>query len=219
MAGRLSFASMAVAGAVALAGCSGSQPSESDQALRQPITIALNLNDPAKSEGSLVIGDQTTPFQVGYGRHGVTCAGTRFEEGYTPLGRFKVNAILSNDQFVMDPALIKQSGKSEAELKATLFKTMNAIDFKGDGEVGEYGIGYISLAPIDSVKQPFKFNVYDGKFRWYSFAIHGSNNEARIGEKVTGGCLNVKAPILKTLLNTVQLGDEVIVNANGPCTP
>ena len=62
-------------------------------------------------------------------------------------------------------------------------------------------------------------NVYDGKFRWYSFAIHGSNNEARIGEKVTGGCLNVKAPILKTLLNTVQLGDEVIVNANGPCTP
>jgi len=210
---------MAVAGAVALAGCSGSQPSGSDQGLRQPITIALNLNDPAKSEGSLVIGDQTTPFQVGYGRHGVTCAGTRFEEGYTPLGRFKVNAILSNDQFVMDPALIKQSGKSEAELKATLFKNMNAIDFKGDGEVGEYGIGYISLAPIDSVKQPFKFNVYDGKFRWYSFAIHGSNNEARIGEKVTGGCLNVKAPILKTLLNTVQLGDEVIVNANGPCTP
>ena len=219
MAGRLSFASMAVACAVALVGCSGSQRSESDQALSQPITIALNLNDPAKSEGSLVIGDQTTPFQVGYGRHGVTCAGTRFEEGYTPLGRFKVNAILSNDQFVMDPALIKQSGKSEAELKATLFKNMNAIDFKGDGEVGEYGIGYISLAPIDSVKQPFKFNVYDGKFRWYSFAIHGSNNEARIGEKVTGGCLNVKAPILKTLLNTVQLGDEVIVNANGPCTP
>ena len=149
---------MAVAGAVALAGCSGSQPSESDQALRQPITIALNLNDPAKSEGSLVIGDQTTPFQVGYGRHGVTCAGTRFEEGYTPLGRFKVNAILSNDQFVMDPALIKQSGKSEAELKATLFKNMNAIDFKGDGEVGEYGIGYISLAPIDSVKQPMPYS-------------------------------------------------------------
>ena len=210
---------MAVACAVALAGCSGSQPSESDQALSQPITIALNLNDPAKSEGSLVIGDQTTPFQVGFGRHGVTCAGTRFEEGYTPLGRFKVNAILSNDQFVMDPALIKQSGKSEAELKTTLFKNMNAIDFSGDGETGEYGIGYISLAPIDSVKQPFKFNTYDGKFRWYSFAIHGSNNESRIGEKVTGGCLNVKAPILKTLLNTVQLGDEVIVNANGPCTP
>ena len=220
MAGRLSFALITVS--LALAGCSGLQQSQSDlseQSLREPITIALNLNDPAKSEGSLVIGDQTTSFQVGSGRYGVTCAGTRFEEGYTPLGRFQVNAILSNDQFVMDPALIQQSGKSEAELKATLFKNMNAIDFKGDGEVGEYGLGYISLAPIDSVQQPFQFNVYDGKFRWYSFAIHGSNNEARIGETVTGGCLNVKAPILKTLLKTVQLGDEVIVSANGPCIP
>ena len=219
MAGRWSLASIALA--LALAGCGGLQPpeAEADKTIRQPITIALDLNDPAGSEGTLVTGDQSTSFQVGYGRHGVTCAGTRFEEGYTPLGRFQVNAILSNDQFVMDPALIQQSGKSEAELKTTLFNNMNAIDFKGDGEVGEYGIGYISLAPIDSVKQPFRFNVYDGKFRWYSFAIHGSNNEARIGEKVTGGCINVKAPILKTLLNTVQLGDEVIVTANGPCTP
>ena len=130
-----------------------------------------------------------------------------------------MNAILSKDQFVMDPKLVKQSGKSEAELKATLFKNMNAIDFSGDGEVGEYGIGYISLEPIDSVEQPFKFNVYDGKFRWYSFAIHGSNNEQRIGKKVTGGCLNVNEPVLKQLLSTLKLGDEVVVTANGPCTP
>lgn len=210
-----------IALALALSGCGGSPKTTATGAPRvtAPITIEIDQAIPAKSKGVMVRGDERTTFQVGFGRLGVTCAKTRFEEGYTPLGRFKVNAILSNDQFVMDPALIKQSGKSEAELKATLFKNMNAIDFKGDGEVGEYGIGYISLAPIDSVKQPFKFNVYDGKFRWYSFAIHGSNNEARIGEKVTGGCLNVKAPILKTLLNTVQLGDEVIVNANGPCTP
>lgn len=50
-------------------------------------------------------------------------------------------------------------------------------------------------------------------------ACHGSNNETRIGEKVTSGCLNVKEPILKTLLNTVKLGDVVVVTANGPCTP
>jgi hypothetical protein len=149
----------------------------------------------------------------------VTCAGSRFEEGYTPLGRFKVNAILSNDRFEMEPALIKQSGKSEAELKASLFKSMNAIDFSGDGEVGEYGIGYVSLAPVNSVKQPFKFNTYEGKFRWYSFAIHGNNNDQRIGQKVTGGCVNVAEPVLKTLLSSVQLGDEVEVTANGPCTP
>jgi hypothetical protein len=209
-----------------LAGCGGRDDTKpgggsgSAESLDGPIRIAIDLNDPAQSKGTLVRGKQPTSFQVGYGRYGVTCAGSRFEEGYTPLGRFKVNAILSEDQFVMAPQLIKQSGKSEAELKAILFKNMNAIDFSGDGEVGEYGIGYISLEPVDSVKQPFRFNTYDGKFRWYSFAIHGSNNEARIGEKVTGGCLNVKEPILKTLLKTVKLGDEVIVTADhGPCTP
>jgi lipoprotein-anchoring transpeptidase ErfK/SrfK len=69
------------------------------------------------------------------------------------------------------------------------------------------------------VKQPFKFNTYDGKFRWYSFAIHGSNNDQRIGQKVTGGCLNVAEPTLKTILGSVKLGDEVVVSANGPCTP
>ena len=211
--------------AVLLVGCgwgnrqTSGKGSDRAESLAGPIKIAIDLKDPARSEGTFLLGDQATDFQVGYGRYGVTCAGTRFEEGYTPLGRFRVNAILSDDQFVMDPALIARSGRPEEELRSTLFANMNAIDFKGDGEVGEYGIGYISLAPIDSVEQPFTFNVYDGKFRWYSFAIHGSNNEARVGEKVTGGCLNVKEPVLRTLLSSVGLGDEVIVTANGPCTP
>ncbi len=211
--------------AVVLVGCGWGESrtsgngSDRAESLSGPIRIAVDLKDPARSGGTFNIGGQATDFQVGYGRYGVTCAGTRFEEGYTPLGRFRVNAILSDDQFVMDPALIARSGRPEEELRSTLFANMNAIDFKGDGEVGEYGIGYISLAPIDSVAQPFTFNVYDGKFRWYSFAIHGSNNEARVGEKVTGGCLNVKEPVLRTLLSSVKLGDEVIVTANGPCTP
>ncbi|MFO7628787.1 MAG: L,D-transpeptidase family protein [Prochlorococcaceae cyanobacterium] len=145
--------------------------------------------------------------------------GSRFEEGYTPLGRFRVNGILSDKQFVMEPALIAQSGKTEAELGTTLFKNMNAIDFSGDGETGEYGIGYVSLAPLSSVKQPFAFNTYNGKFRWYSFAIHGSNNDQRIGQQVTGGCVNVAEPVLQTLLDAVKLGQEVVISANGPCTP
>ena len=156
---------------------------------------------------------------MGFGRNGVTCAGTRFEEGYTPLGRFRVNGILSNDRFVMEPELIARSGKTEDELRASLFRNMNAIDFNGDGESGEYGLGYVSLAPVDSVKQPFEFNTYDGRFRWYSFAIHGSNNDQRIGQQVTGGCVNVAEPILKTLLQTVKLGDVVEVSADGPCKP
>ena len=171
------------------------------------------------SFGVLPRGEDRMVFQVGFGKHGVTCAGSRFEEGYTPLGRFRVNAILSDNRFEMEPALIAQSGKSDAELKRLLFRNMNAIDFNGDGQIGEYGMGFISLAPVNSVKQPFAFNTYGGRFRWYSFAIHGSNNDKRIGQKVTGGCVNVAQPVLKTLLATVKLGDEVEISANGPCTP
>ena len=217
---RRSLAGSLVGLALLLPGCGARKPAVKEaSALSGPIRIVLDLSTPAKSTAVLPLGKQSKVFQVGYGRYGVTCAGSRFEEGYTPLGRFRVNAILSKDQFVMDPKLIAVSGKSEAELKTSLFKSMNAIDFSGDGEVGEYGIGYISLAPIDSVKQPFSFNTYDGKFRWYSFAIHGSNNDKRIGQKVTGGCVNVAEPALKTLLSNVKLGDEVVITANGPCTP
>ena len=72
---------------------------------------------------------------------------------------------------------------------------------------------------MDSVNQPFAFNTYEGKFRWYSFAIHGSNNDERIGQKVTGGCVNVAEPALQALLSAVKLGDEVVISTNGPCTP
>jgi len=205
---------------LALTGCGHGQnakPLASGGA--ESIRIELDLNDPSKSFAVLRRDDQRQLFKVGYGRLGVTCPGTRFEEGYTPLGRFKVNAILTQKRFEMEPALIAQSGKTEAELRSTLFKNMNSIDFSGDGEAGEYGIGYVSLAPVNSVKQPFAFNRYDGTFRWYSFALHGSNNDQRIGQKVTGGCINLAQPALQTVLNTVKLGDEVVITANGPCTP
>ncbi|KMM16299.1 hypothetical protein SYNGFB01_11955 [Synechococcus sp. GFB01] len=205
---------------LALGGCGqSSAPRQQASGVTEPIRIELDLSDPSRSFGVLTRGKERTVFKVGFGRHGVTCAGSRFEEGYTPLGSFRVNAILSDGRFVMEPALIAQSGKSEAELRTTLFRNMNAIDFSGDGETGEYGIGYVSLAPVNSVKQPFAFNTYDGRFRWYSFAIHGSNNDQRIGQQVTGGCVNVAEPALRTLLAAVQLGDEVVISAKGPCTP
>ena len=204
---------------LALTGCAqGRDGKRAETSVTGPIKVNLDLKDPSMSFGVLPRGEDRLVFKVGAGRHGVTCAGSRFEEGYTPLGNFKVNAILSNGRFVMDPKLVAESGQSEAALKQTLFPSMNAIDFDGDGETGEYGIGYISLAPVASVKQPFGFNRYAGKFRWYSFAIHGSNNDNRIGQKVTGGCLNVAEPELKTLLGAVRLGDEVQITANGPCS-
>ena len=119
----------------------------------------------------------------------------------------------------MDPALVSQSGKSEDELRESLFTNMNSIDFKGDGETGEYGIGYISLAPLPATEQPFRFNTYDGIFRWYSFAIHGTNDESRIGKAVTGGCINAGKRTMGVLLDTVELGDEVVISSDSPCLP
>ena len=206
--------------ALGLSGCGlfqGQDPENKALDQTDAIRIVLDANQPDLSKG--VIYDPKAPlhFKVGFGRHGIACAGSTFQEGITPLGTFKVNAILSTTTFAMDPSLITKSGKSEAELRQNLFRDMNAIDFKGDGETGEYGLGYISLAPVENTDKPFSFNTYDGKFRWYSFAIHGTNNDSRVGKAVTGGCINVNQATLKILLNTLQLGDEVVISSDSPC--
>ena len=186
---------------------------------RRLVRIQLDAENPSASQGILEASGEAQPFPVGFGRLGLACAGTSFQDGLTPLGRFRVNAILSESDFAMEPDLVEQSGKSEAELKTSLFRNMSAIDFKGDGQSGEYGIGYISLAPVPASEQPFQFNTYNGKFRWYSFAIHGTNDERRVGQSVTGGCINVNQNTMKTLLGTLQLGDEVVISSDSPCQP
>ena len=205
---------------VSLVGCRSDTSSFlQDPQIREPIRIQLNGSNPAASEGVLDRAEGPLRFTVGHGRHGIGCEGTTFEEGVTPLGTFQVNAILSNDRFEMDPSLVEQSGKTEEELRETLFTNMNSIDFKGDGETGEYGTGYISLAPVPATDQPFRFNIYDGVFRWYSFAIHGTNDETRIGKAVTGGCINTGQLTMGVLLDTVELGDEVVISSDSPCLP
>ena len=213
--------SLALAGLlVSLVGCrSNDSLPQQDPQVREPIRIQLDGSNPAASEGVLDRAEGPLRFTVGHGRHGIGCEGTTFEEGVTPLGTFQVNAILSNDRFEMDPALVEQSGKSEEELRESLFTNMNSIDFKGDGETGEYGIGYISLAPVPATEQPFRFNTYDGVFRWYSFAIHGTNDESRIGKAVTGGCINAGKFTMGVLLETMELGDEVVISSDSPCLP
>ena len=213
--------SLALAGLLlSLVGCrsNNSLPQQNPQ-VRAPIRIQLDGSNPAASEGVLDRAEGPLRFTVGHGRHGIACEGTTFEEGVTPLGTFQVNAILSNDRFEMDPALVEQSGKSEEELRESLFTNMNSIDFKGDGETGEYGVGYISLAPVPATEQPFRFNTYDGVFRWYSFAIHGTNDESRIGKAVTGGCINAGKFTMGVLLETMELGDEVVISSDSPCLP
>ena len=205
---------------VSLVGCRSDTSSFlEDPQIREPIRIQLNGSNPIASEGVLDRAEGPLRFTVGHGRHGIGCEGTTFEEGVTPLGTFQVNAILSNDRFEMDPSLVEQSGKTEEELRETLFTNMNSIDFKGDGETGEYGTGYISLAPVPATDQPFRFNIYDGVFRWYSFAIHGTNDETRIGKAVTGGCINTGQLTMGVLLDTVELGDEVVISSDSPCLP
>ena len=182
-------------------------------------SIEINLNQvlPQESRGKTQSDGKEMVFDVGYGKNGVGCIGSTFEEGMTPLGTFKVNAIMSKDRFEMDENLIKKSLKTKNYLTKNLFNNMNSIDFKGDGEVGEYGSGYISLTPVPSTPQPFRFNEYDGIYRWYSFAIHGTNDETRIGQRVTGGCINMKNRDLDQLIKTINLGDEVHVTSNQPC--
>ena len=211
--------SLVLAGLVmTLSGCGSDQQSVlGEPKLLGSIRIQLDAGNPSASTGTVEIGDGPRQFKVGYGREGIACAGTTFQEGVTPLGTFRVNAILSDNDFAMEPELVALSGKSEDELRKTLFRNMNSIDFKGDGETGEYGIGYISLAPVPATEQPFRFNTYDGRFRWYSFAIHGTNEPSRVGKAVTGGCINVDQNTLRTLLETVKLGDEVVISSDGPC--
>ena len=64
-----------------------------------------------------------------------------------------------------------------------------------------------------------RFNTYDGVFRWYSFAIHGTNDESRIGKAVTGGCINAGNLTMGVLLDTVELGDKVVISSDSPCLP
>ena len=199
------------------AGVDQGPTSSTKAASDEPIRIVLDPATPAKSLGSIAVNGTTNQFAVGYGKYGIACEGTTFQEGWTPLGRFRVNAILTADRFEMDLDLIKSSGKSEAELAQELFRDMNSIDFSGDGVSGEYGDGYISLEPIPESDQPFVFNTYAGTFRWYSFAIHGTNDEKRIGQKVTGGCINVNNMSLSMILSAVKMGDEVVITSTGGC--
>ena len=209
---------MVTSSALMLSGCM-QQPNTTKGSSQgeEPIKIELNQQTPQESQGTAPNEGKEMVFEVGYGKNGVGCIGSTFEEGVTPLGTFKVNAIMSKDRFEMDESLIQQSGKTKSYLSKNLFNNMNSIDFKGDGETGEYGSGYISLTPVPSTPQPFNFNKYDGKYRWYSFAIHGTNDETRIGKPVTGGCINMKNKQLNKLIKNINLGDEVVLTSKQPC--
>ncbi|MEM1441015.1 MAG: L,D-transpeptidase [Verrucomicrobiota bacterium] len=175
------------------------------------LTITLHRDDPSQSRGVLNTGES---FPVGYGRDGYLPEGASFRGGSSLLGDFQVNAVLSGGRFEMTDALIEQSGKSREWLEENLFANMSSIDFDGDGSGGEYGEAFIGLEPLNSeAEQPFHFGEYKGVFRWYSYAIHGTQNEERIGKCITGGCINVGAEDLESLVSKIQVGDFVRVTS------
>lgn len=177
------------------------------------LLIELDLENPAESRCKFLIGEDAPSFAVGFGRNGVIEEGGRFQGGFSLLGTFRVNAILAPERFEMKPELVETSGKTEAYLREQLFSNMSSIDFDGDGKGGEYGAGFIGLEPLSETAQPFSFQAYKGVFRLYSYAIHGTQDEARIGKKITGGCINVGAADLQQLLARVKLGDLVVIRA------
>lgn len=175
------------------------------------VRIELDPSNAQASRGFLIREADQPPleFPVGYGKNGILPEGSRFKGGYSLLGEFRVNAILSNDRFQMLPELVAASSKSETYLRENLFSNMSSIDFDGDGLGQEYGSAYISLYPLSKTEQPFHFGVYAGKFRWYSYALHGTQDEMRIGKSITGGCINLPIDALKEVVKHVQLGELV----------
>ena len=211
---------MVATSAVLAAGCNRQSTTTSKDRNQEQVSVKIELDQVSteNSKGSADWNGKAHQFMVGYGKYGIGCVGSTFEEGVTPLGKFKVNAILSENKFEMDETLIKTSGRTKDYLASHLFKNMSSIDFKGDGKTGEYGSGYISLTPVPPTPQPFDFNTYKGIFRWYSFAIHGTNDESRIGKKVTGGCINMANNEIDKLIQNIKLGDEVVITSRQPCT-
>lgn len=178
------------------------------------LRITLDPADPAASRAQLhaPAGDPIFSFPVGFGLHGLLPPGSRFLPGHSLLGSFRISAVLTADRFEMDDALIARSGKSRAWLARHLFANMSSLDFDGDGRGGEYGTAYIALEPLPSTSpQPFGFQTYRGVFRWYGYALHGTQDDTRVGRPITGGCVNASNAALVRILPHLRLGDLVQV--------
>ena len=65
------------------------------------LKVVLNKSNPRESSG-LLKGEK---FAVGFGKHGFKSEGSAFEGGYSLLGTFRVNAILTRETFAMTDSL------------------------------------------------------------------------------------------------------------------
>ncbi len=189
------------------------EASTKQQAVIRNVKVYLNQKNPEKSYAVLFENEtESLRFMVGFGAKGITPKGERFKAGHSLLGNFQVNAVLSQTRFEMESKLLQQSGKSSDFLRENLFKNMSSVDFDGDSKANEYGSAFLGLEPIDSrAKQPFHFGEYKGVYRWYSYAIHGTQEQSRVGKMITGGCINVAEDALSELSKRLRIGDKIEV--------
>ena len=105
---RLAQMLMVTTSALMLSGCM-QQPNTTKSSSQDESAIKIELNQvsPKESKGTSESKGKEIVFEVGYGKNGVGCSGSTFEEGITPLGTFKVNAIMSKDKFETDETLIE----------------------------------------------------------------------------------------------------------------
>ena len=174
------------------------------------VTVEVSDSDPARSRAVIrAANGNSWTCPVGSGKDGIKEEGETFANGWSLAGTFRIDGILATGRFEMTPDLVRASGKSEAELRTELFANMSRIDFDGDGVAGEYGQGFLGLTPELSGEQPFGFRSYRGIFRWYCYAIHGTEDQSRVGKRSTGGCINLRSEDLERLLEVAKLGDRV----------
>ena len=81
LAGRLAGTAVCIL----LSACSqpwGGDQQSKEQLVRtdQPIEIQLDADQPANSVGTIVVNGISNRFEVGYGKNGIACEGTRFED-------------------------------------------------------------------------------------------------------------------------------------------
>lgn len=176
------------------------------------LMVDLNPDKPELSQGKIVRTNEK--FFLGMGSKGVITSKKRFKDGYSMTGDFRVVALLAKDKFEMTDKLLQKSKRSREYLQTHLFINMNRIDFNGDGKAGEYGDAYIALWPVDDTSgHHFGFHPHKGVYRYYGYAIHGAEDESKIGRKSTGGCLNLVKDDLLRLLKELRLGSLVRIKS------
>lgn len=145
----------------------------------------------------------------------------------TPTGDFFVDIVLYKDKTysAISPLLTKQYSRhpnfgflKSSDGLSRLFHNMNALDFNRDGKADQsYGTAYIGLDGPGKITGP-KLHLFSGTPYWFSIAIHGAPDEARIGIDATGGCIHVAEHDLSWLVtqHIINVGTKVLIRDTNP---